>query len=258
MAMEFPVPSIKTIVWRITLVIALIEAIIMLSMGHFEQYMTKFTIVVFDTIILVCISTPIIYYWIIKPYVIANNTATEKIKHLALHDPLTQLANRRLFEEHLTKRLARFERNGLYGALLLVDMDGFKTINDNYGHQIGDMILVEIANRLRNSVRDEDITARLGGDEFVVLLGELHAELEEAQAEAGEIANRIRNEMKKPVQLEEVYHLGASIGIRLLDEKDTTVERMVREADVAMYQAKKNGKGQVCFFSPDIVKGRKK
>lgn len=250
--MEHSIPSIKTIVLRITLVIAFTEAMIMLIMGPFDQSMSNLSKAVFDTVFLVLISTPVIYYWIIMPYVIAHNEAAEKVKHLALHDPLTQLANRRLLDEHLIKMLARFERNRVYGALLLIDLDGFKSINDNYGHMIGDMILVEIANRLRNTVRDADIAARLGGDEFVILLNELSEDLEQSRKEIQLIAERVQLEMKRPIQLEEAYHLGASIGIRMLDDAKVTVERMIVDADMAMYQAKKDGKGNVCFFKPEL------
>lgn len=242
------IPTIKTVIFRITLVIAVVEIFIMLSLSRVEHMMSDATHALLDTVILVLFSTPIIYLWIIKPYVMARDEAIEQVTHLALHDPLTQLANRRLMEEYLEKLLYRIKRTRVYGAILFIDLDGFKAINDRHGHHEGDSILIEVANRLQASVRGSDVVARLGGDEFVLLLSELGTEQEISEQNASIIAKRILQAISTPVQFRETYLIGGSIGIRMLDGSDTSAEQLIEEADMAMYSAKQGAKGKIQFF----------
>ena len=241
-------PTIKTIILRITLIIALAELIVMLMLGGISHDLSAFREAMLDALVLVGLSTPIIYIWVIKPYVLARDEAVEKITFMAFHDPLTQLPNRRLLSEHLKISLARINRNDISGALLLIDMDGFKSINDSSGHDAGDAILIEIANRLQSCLRGEDIACRLGGDEFIVLLSELNFDKEIAQQQVMQIATRIQNAIVQPIELHKTFQLGASIGIRMLGEEKTTVERVIKEADVAMYRAKQAGRGGIIVF----------
>lgn len=241
-------PSIKTIILRITLVIALAELAIMLLLGGIAHDLSSPLEALLDTLILITFSTPVIYVWVIKPYVIARDEAVAKVTYMAFHDPLTQLANRRLLSEYLDKIISRFDRHKVYGALLLIDLDGFKPINDNCGHDIGDAILIEIAIRLQASVRGEDIAGRLGGDEFVILLNQLDTDKQIAEDMALQIAKRIQDAIQQSIELNETFQLSASIGMRMLGDEKAVVDTIIKEADVAMYRAKKAGKGRTIVF----------
>jgi diguanylate cyclase (GGDEF)-like protein len=234
----------KQVVIRIAIIIAVSEFLIMLLLQTHHLEAGFYSEAALDTLLLAILSTPAIYIWVIKPFVDAWNSALDKINQLALTDPLTQLANRRLISEHLSKIIASGVRHKDYGAVILIDLDGFKLVNDSYRHDAGDFILVAIADRLRSVVRTEDVVGRLvgrlGGDEFVVLINRLGTD---------EIIARSRSLIGKPVDSSgTTLHVGASIGIRLLgfDKQDT--ETVISEADVAMYRAKTEGRGRAVFF----------
>ena len=165
----------------------------------------------------------------------------ERLKHQALHDPLTGLPNRRLFVDRLGQALERTKRRkGLRAAVLFMDLDGFKNVNDSLGHEVGDLLLTVVAQRLRRCLRSEDALARFGGDEFVVLIGDV-----DDPAEAVQVAERIIEELRWPFRLDgrELY-VAASIGISLGDARThDDPEALLREADTAMYRAKDGGGG---------------
>lgn len=187
--------------------------------------------------------------WVIKPFVNARNEALDQLNHLAYVDPLTQLANRRLFSKHLEKAVAGSVRHKDYGAVLLIDLDGFKLINDRHGHEAGDAVLVEIAERLRAIVRAEDIVGRLGGDEFVVLIHRLGADECVAREQVLRIAEKLINSVDTPFDFNgKTLHFGASIGIRLLGFEEPDTETALRESDIAMYRAKQAGGGRATIF----------
>lgn len=163
-----------------------------------------------------------------------------RFRHLAYHDPLTQLPNRRLFEDRLEQAIRSARRNEHQLALLLIDLDRFKPINDRYGHDSGDQVLEAIAERLRNSVRASDTVARLGGDEFVILLSRI-----EAADDATAIAEKIHVNLATPIAAGEHKHcVGASIGISLHPAHGDGADILLQRADQAMYQGKQRG-GQV-------------
>ena len=221
----------------------------MLVLGTIPYEVDTFLEAVIDVTSLVLLSTPPIYIWVIKPFVDARDEAHAQISHLAHVDPLTQLANRRLLSKHLEKVVASIVRHKIWGALLLLDLDGFKPINDAHGHDAGDAVLVEIAKRLQSITRFEDIVGRLGGDEFVVLIHHLDVDERIAHDKVLRIANKLINLVNKPIYFDgKTLHVGASIGIRLLgfDELDTVTA--ISEADIAMYRAKQAGKGCAVFF----------
>lgn len=170
----------------------------------------------------------------------------EHITHMASHDSLTQLANRNLLSVFLEKVISRFVREKSYGALLFIDLDGFKSINDEHGHDAGDATLVEVAKRLRANVRNEDIVSRVGGDEFAVVLSQLGTNKELAATGAIELAERILNALKEEIDFRtKKLNIGASIGLRLLAPERITSEFVLKDADSAMYKAKRDGKGIV-------------
>jgi len=167
-----------------------------------------------------------------------------KLIHDALHDPLTGLANRVLLRDHLERALARRARSHGSVALLFVDLDDFKRINDSFGHAAGDQILVQVAERLVDAVRADDVVGRQSGDEFAVLLGHVRSE-DEAIASA----DRILRELRRPIQLgARSIVVGGSVGIALAGEHDASVEELMTQADAAMYAAKADGKDRHAVY----------
>ncbi|MCW3041406.1 MAG: hypothetical protein JWM31_3311 [Solirubrobacterales bacterium] len=179
-----------------------------------------------------------------------GRAAAAQIAHLAGHDPVTDLPNRRLLNEHLDLALARARRCGRALALLYLDLDDFKLINDSLGHSAGDRMLVKVAERLHDRVRDADVLARHGGDEFLVLLADLDPE--EAAAAAQRAARGILDALALPfVVAGTEVHITGSIGISLLPADAADAESLLRHADAAMYQAKADGHDQVRLFDAD-------
>jgi two-component system cell cycle response regulator len=239
----------KQVAVRIAIIISSAELLIMLVLRAIPHEAGTYSEAVLDTALLAVLSTPAIYIWIIKPFVDARDEALAQISHLALTDPLTQLANRRLISKHLGKIIAGSVRHKDHGAVLLIDLDGFKPVNDSHGHEAGDAVLVEIAERLRSIVRSEDVVGRLGGDEFVVLIHRLGADERIAHHRALRIGEKLINTINKPFDFNgKTLHVGASIGIRLLGFEELDTETAISEADIAMYRAKETGRGCAVFF----------
>jgi diguanylate cyclase (GGDEF)-like protein/PAS domain S-box-containing protein len=171
-----------------------------------------------------------------------------KLIHDALHDPLTGLANRVLLRDHLERALARQGRTDGMAALLFVDLDDFKRVNDTFGHAAGDQILVQVAQRLVGAVRAEDVVARQSGDEFAILLSQV-----DSGDEAIVSAERLLRELRRPVLLGgRSVVVGGSVGIALGAERDATVEDIVTQADAAMYAAKAAGKDRYAVYEQQM------
>jgi len=176
-----------------------------------------------------------------------------EIARLAYHDALTGLPNRALFQDRLDQSLAAARRAHRFGALMFVDLDQFKRLNDVYGHALGDAVLVEVAQRLSYYLRHEDTVARLGGDEFVVLLPDLALEPDGAATLALAVAEKIRLALESPIHIQDqVYTTAASIGITLFPKNDESVDDLMREADIAMYRAKDSGRNAISYFERDM------
>lgn len=173
--------------------------------------------------------------------------AAEQARRLALQDELTQLPNRRQIRQRLHQALEKSNETGLFSALLFLDLDNFKPLNDGYGHEAGDRLLVEVANRLRAAVRLNDTVGRLGGDEFVVILDGLGAEENRAQQLALQLADKIRQRLAQIYQLGTISHqCTASIGVVLFCGLGRSADSLLHQADLAMYEAKAAGRNQVC------------
>ncbi|MDO9204445.1 PAS domain S-box protein [Methylotenera sp.] len=182
-----------------------------------------------------------------------RNAAEAEINHLAFYDVLTRLPNRRLLIDRLNHALSAGARLGWGGALLFLDLDHFKTLNDTLGHDVGDLLLRQVAERLTACVREGDTVARLGGDEFVVMLEDLSKQPIEAAAQAKIIANKILTTISQPFYLsKKIYQSTASIGVVLFSDNEHSQETLLKHADIAMYQAKKAGRNTLCFFDPDM------
>ncbi len=183
-----------------------------------------------------------------------------EVVHLAFHDVLTQLPNRRVLIDRVNQTRIASKRSGCYAALMLLDLDNFKSLNDNHGHAAGDLLLIEVARRLQQNVRETDTVVRFGGDEFVVLLGVLSQDKVESAAQASRVAEKIAAVLKQSYalsvtneqqELALVEHVcSASIGVTLFLHDDASLDDILKWADAAMYRAKKAGKNQIQFHPP--------
>ena len=179
--------------------------------------------------------------------------AEAQIRQLAFYDALTGLPNRRLLIDHLQHALAAGARHGGSGALLFIDLDQFKTINDTLGHDVGDQLLQEVATRIQLQVRVGDTVARLGGDEFIVLIEELSEVPEIAASQAEGVGRKIMAVLNRPYQLAGFeHHSTPSMGIALFTQGQGTVDELLKQADLAMYQAKAAGRNAMRFFDPQM------
>jgi diguanylate cyclase (GGDEF)-like protein/PAS domain S-box-containing protein len=180
-----------------------------------------------------------------------QRNAKDEIQRLAFYDPLTQLPNRRLLQDRLEQALITSARTAQQGALMFLDLDHFKQLNDTMGHDLGDELLKQVATRLKTCVREGDTVARLGGDEFVVLLEGLSPASHESAAHAEAIAGKVLHALGQTYQLRgHPFESTPSIGIVLFPGEDDNTEALLKKADVAMYQAKAAGRNTVRFFDP--------
>lgn len=183
----------------------------------------------------------------------------DQLHQLAFYDPLTQLPNRRLLSDRLCQTMAASKRNVRYGALMFLDLDNFKPLNDTHGHVAGDLLLIEVADRLQNCVREIDTVARFGGDEFVVILSDLNADKAESTSQAEIVAEKIRNTLSEPYLLTikhggmadgtVEHHCTVSIGAVVFIGHEASQDDIFKWADAAMYQAKKAGRNLISFHA---------
>jgi diguanylate cyclase (GGDEF)-like protein/PAS domain S-box-containing protein len=191
--------------------------------------------------------------------------AEEKIQNLAFHDSLTGLPNRRLLNDRLIQTMAASKRSGHFAALMFIDLDNFKPLNDQHGHAAGDLLLQEVARRITGCVREVDTVSRFGGDEFVVLLSELDVDIAESVTEAGVVAEKIRVALAEPYVLAirqqgraettVTHHCTSSIGVVMFIDHEISADDILKRADLAMYQAKEGGRNAVRYFDiPSQIK----
>jgi diguanylate cyclase (GGDEF)-like protein len=188
----------------------------------------------------------------------ARKQAEQQILDLAFHDTLTDLPNRRLLDERLKQAISITKRSGLYGALIFMDLDNFKSLNDTHGHGVGDLLLIEVAHRISSCVRAVDFVARFGGDEFVVIIGDLATGQAKSAALTNIVAEKIRTTLGKPYNLKVksaekaeavvTHHCTSSLGVTLFLNHEISSEEVIRCADIAMYQAKEAGGNSICYY----------
>ena len=181
----------------------------------------------------------------------------DQVRQLAFYDPLTKLPNRRLLHDRFSQLMAISKRSGCYGAVMFLDLDNFKPLNDQHGHGVGDLLLMEAADRLRSCVRESDTVARFGGDEFVVLVSELMVDRADSTAQAKRIAEKIRSALSQAylltIQRENdaattvEHHCTVSIGVALFINHEASQDDILKWADKTMYQAKDAGRNQIRF-----------
>ncbi len=202
----------------------------------------------------------ITHFVAVKRDISARKINEDRLKNLAFYDHLTELPNRRLLIDRLGQTLATSKRNGRYGALMFIDLDNFKPLNDEHGHDAGDLLLIEASRRLAGCVREEDTIARFGGDEFVVMLKDLDTDKAVSATQAGGVAEKIRTALAEPYRLELLqaedgetvieHHCTCSIGVVLFVNHESGEEDLIKRADVAMYQAKLSGRNAIRFYDP--------
>ena len=180
--------------------------------------------------------------------------ASAEIEQLAFYDPLTGLPNRRLLTDRLQQALLGSARYGRRGSLLFMDLDHFKTLNDTLGHDMGDQLLVQVAQRLRSCVRVMDTVARLGGDEFVVMLQDLGPSTQEALEQTRKVGDTILSSLTQPYQLQGTVHRSScSMGAALYGDVQQSPADLLKQADIAMYQVKASGRNGLCFFDQEML-----
>jgi len=199
----------------------------------------------------------IIGYFGVSREITERKQAEEQVRQLAFHDPLTALPNRRLLYDRLQQTMAAGGRTPCHGALMFVDLDNFKPLNDAHGHVIGDLLLIEAAGRLKSCVREVDTVARFGGDEFVVMIGELAEDRSEAMEKAARVAEKIRIALLEPYRLSVeaegktemalTHQCSASIGVALFIGRQDSQDEIFQWADAAMYEAKQAGRNLIRF-----------
>ncbi|HFB53385.1 MAG TPA: EAL domain-containing protein, partial [Sulfurimonas autotrophica] len=174
---------------------------------------------------------------------------TKLLKHQAYHDMLTALPNRMLFHDRLEQAIAQAKRNNEKFALLFIDLDQFKNINDSLGHHIGDEVLIEAANRLRSTIREQDTLSRLGGDEFTIILRDI-----DSVQNTTTVARKIIASIKEPMQIaSQTLYISSSIGISIYPDDTTIAENLIKYADAAMYRAKDEGRDNFQFYSSEMT-----
>lgn len=186
----------------------------------------------------------------------------QEIHNLAFYDTLTRLPNRRLLSDRLDQAMATSKRSEKYGALMLLDLDNFKLLNDKQGHNMGDLLLIEVGRRITSCLREMDTVARLGGDEFVLVLSELDKDKAESTVQSNIVAEKIRAILAEPYVLKVwqednadttiEHHCTASIGVALFLNHEASMEDILKRADMAMYQAKEAGRNLIRFYDSKV------
>ncbi|MDD2720320.1 MAG: EAL domain-containing protein [Gallionella sp.] len=195
----------------------------------------------------------IAHFVCVKQDITERKIAEQKIRNLAFFDPLTSLPNRRLLMDRLIKAQANSARSGRFGALMFIDLDNFKNLNDTLGHDVGDLLLQQVAQRLTDCVREGDTVARLGGDEFLVMLENLDTLEVHAAGQTEAIGGKILAALNLPYQLNTHLYLNSpSIGIILFRDEHKRIDDLMKQVDIAMYQAKNSGRNALRFFDPGM------
>ena len=245
--------SINTILYvafRIAMIMTASELVIMFTLQTIPNNLGITELAIVNAVALVILSTPQICIFVIKPFLDAKARALAAIRDIATIDPLTKLANRHLIVEHLDRVVAGCTRHHEYCAVLLINLDNFKMINERYGYEAGDAVLVEVARRLIATIRSNDVVGRMGGDEFVVLLERLETDIGKTGDRIRHIANKLITMINMPIEVKsKAIHVSASIGIRLLGFEPINTDTAIREADSAMYRAKQEGGSRTVIFN---------
>ncbi|MHB1768819.1 MAG: sensor domain-containing protein, partial [Phycisphaerae bacterium] len=194
----------------------------------------------------------VVTQWVgIQSDITARRAAEEKLEYLAFYDPLTGIANRRLLLDRIEQAMTLAKRNGNYGALVFLDLDHFKQVNDVQGHEVGDALLMQIVDRVRKILRESDTVGRIGGDEFVILLPNLSPDRDRIASELLIVLQRISQLLSEPVKIGPAeYSVTVSMGVTVFPQENVTSSELIAQADIAMYRAKESGRNTTCYFEP--------
>lgn len=233
---------------RSALIVGAVDLLIMLLFDLAEIAALGTAAALWGVLLSVVLVAPLLYWLVVRPYIADRERQHAVLSFLAYHDELTQLCNRRMLDEHLNRCLATLARHHYFGALIYFDLDGFKSINDVYGHALGDQVLVELAARLSASLREDEVIARVGGDEFVLLVANAGASHGEARQHAERLARRIRQLVRQPMQIQGlILQVGCSLGVHMLTPSVKSADLAIQAADAAMYQAKQSECDSIVF-----------
>lgn len=246
---EKAVPPVLGAVLRVVLIVSAVELFFMSLLEYtliFDGVSPLLIAPINAAILGLAVCIPI-WFLVIRPFAQAYDNVVGAREKLALSDPLTGLDNRRAFVRDLAKVSSELARHGGHGAVILYDLDKFKPINDRYGHDIGDEVLLEVARRITRKTRREDFASRIGGDEFIVLCNRLHRDPEQAKVQAIRIAEKIAEEIRRPIRCGDLrFEIGVSVGFGLIGAEDSRdVDEIFAEVDLAMYRSKEEGLGRV-------------
>lgn len=234
---------------KIVVIVSLVEFIYMDLSGRLET-LFRFSsgiVALINVIVLNVVTAPLMYFLVIKPFINDRDKAYEYITELSLLDPLTQLLNRR----GLDRALASDKNDALnqYSALMLLDLDGFKDVNDTHGHECGDKVLIEVSQRLQSIIRDRDIACRLGGDEFVLVFKNMSPSEDLIIEKVDNICQKILAIVPEPIRMEGVeVAVGVSMGVSVFTPQNQ-LDDVLSQADIAMYSVKKSGKNNYKMYS---------
>jgi diguanylate cyclase (GGDEF)-like protein len=181
---------------------------------------------------------------------ISEQKDKEKIlEYQATHDNLTGLPNRLLLTDRIERAITKTVRHNIFGGLIFIDLDNFKEVNDTLGHDVGDILLITVAKKLKECVREEDTVSRIGGDEFIVLLDNLGNNIADARRNINFLAQKIKDALNSITHIQGHVNVSTpSIGITLFSDSSVSVQDIIKQADTAMYSAKKQGKNTIEFF----------
>lgn len=239
--------SAFTICTRILAVIVLVE-LLALQITIFVLGEPDWEKVLIASLVVILFATPMIYFWVARPMSVAYKDLLDAMRSLAYQDPLTELPNRRHLEAHLEGALSYMKRSGQLVAVIYLDLDGFKPINDTYGHEFGDRLLIHVADRLRRLTRTEDLVFRIGGDEFVMLIQNLGTDEKKSRDRMQVIADKLLEAVAAPYEIESrTVSVTCSIGVALASSLGNQVSMILHAADTAMYDAKRAGKNRIVF-----------
>lgn len=245
-------PTIKKILFRIAFIAFFSELFIMALLRYLPSLKGTWLEVILDPFFLVALTTPLIYFFIVKPFVDERDETVVEVNYRAHSDALTNLANRRLVLDYLNIILTNNTKNHNFGAVLVIDLDSFKPINDIYGHEAGDAVLMSVAERLKACVRSEDLVGRIGGDEFIVLL-RLSPDKKIAHFVAQSVADKLIKQVAEPIfYYQQMLSVSVSVGIRLFAD-GISPQQIISDADIAMYRAKQAGRARAVFFDDTLI-----
>ncbi|MDQ6998904.1 MAG: GGDEF domain-containing protein [Mariprofundus sp.] len=241
----------RQVILRIVTIISVVEFSIMDGFIYLSADLSPYLEAVLDILLLAIITTPLIYLWVIEPYVRARDNTVEAMENLILTDVLTDLSNRHVVYANIDKSIAASAKGDVNGAIILFDLHGLKSVNERFGHDAGDAVLVETARRLRSHITSEDIAGRLNGDEFVIIVNRVSSVGQQVQNDVMALAEQLIKSVYEPIDINgKQLNVSGSIGVKLLGEGDSDSDKVMREADVALTQAKNQaGDGNIVIFN---------